>query len=169
MHSHPSSVQPELCLTPTQTQLLLVITSISGCLRGVLNYKSCKTRIKLLKPLIGGEGAVKLSLWFNWPNFAKASGLASGLWVIGNVFVVSLNKYVLASLPLGHKKSQGEWEQQPTEATCTCGNPNACPCLMNGALTSLCDGRWAKWGSNVSYGTTGHPTSLAWESKLYQF
>lgn len=104
MHSPPSPVQPKLCLTPTQTQLLSVITSISGCLSGVLNYKSCKTWIKLLEPLMGVEGAVTPSLRFNWPNFSKASGVASGLRFIGSVFVVSLSKYLLASSPTGQKR-----------------------------------------------------------------
>lgn len=71
-----------------------------------LNYKSCKTWIKLLELLMGGEGAVKLSLRFNWPNVSKASGVASSLWFIGSVFVVSLNKYLLASSLTGHNTSQ---------------------------------------------------------------
>ena len=32
---------------------------------------------------MGGEGAVKLSLRFNWPNVSKASGVASSCWFIG--------------------------------------------------------------------------------------
>lgn len=104
MYSSPSPVQPELCFTPAQTQLFSVITSISGCLSRVLNYKSCKTWIKLFEPLMGGEGAITLSLRFNWPNFSKASSVASRLWFIGSVFVVSLNKFLLASSPMGHKE-----------------------------------------------------------------
>ena len=57
---------------------------------------------------MGGEGAVKLSLRLNWPNFSKASGVASSLWFIGRVSVVSLNKYLWASLPTGHEKKP-EW------------------------------------------------------------
>lgn len=50
---------------------------------------------------MGGEGAVKLSLRFNWPNFSKASGVAGSLWFIESVFVVSFNKYLLASSATG--------------------------------------------------------------------
>ena len=71
-----------------------------------LNYKSCKTWIKLLERLIGGKGAVKLSLTFNWPNVSKAGGVASSLWFIGSVLVVNLNKYLFTLSPTGYKKSQ---------------------------------------------------------------
>ena len=44
---------------------------------------------------MGGEGDVKLSLRFNWPNVSAAGGPASGGCCIGSVFVVSLNKNLL--------------------------------------------------------------------------
>lgn len=160
MHSPPSPVQPKLCLTPTQTQLLSVITSISGCLSGALNYKSCKTWIKLLEPLMGVEGAVTPSLRFNWPNFSKASGVASGLRFIGSVFVVSLSKYLLASSPTGHKEKP-VWLRAAAYWSNMCMQESKRPPfgLTDWALTSLSDGRWAKRGSNVSYDTTGLQTS----------
>lgn len=71
-----------------------------------LNYKSSKTWFKLLEFFVGGKGAVKLSFTFNWLNVCKAGGVASSLWFIGSVFVVSLNKYLFASSPTGYKKSQ---------------------------------------------------------------
>lgn len=61
-----------------------------------LNYESYKTWIKLLQLLMGGEGAVKLSLRFNWPNVSKASYVATHLWCTGSVFAVSLNKISLS-------------------------------------------------------------------------
>jgi len=47
-----------------------------------LNYKSCKTWIKLPELLMGEERAVKLSLGSNWLNVFEASGVASSWWFI---------------------------------------------------------------------------------------
>lgn len=53
---------------------------------------------------MGGEGAVKLSLRLNWLNGCDAGGTRT-VRFIGNVFEVSLNKYLVASVPTGLKNT----------------------------------------------------------------
>lgn len=106
-----------------------------GVFEWKLNYKSYKTRIKLLELLIGAKGAIKLSLRYNWPDLSKAAGIIISVWFIVSALVVSLYKYPFASSPRGHEKSQ-VWMTLASCSICSlCIHKNPANHYINGWLT----------------------------------
>lgn len=94
MHSPPSPVQPKLCFTSTQTQLLSVITSILGCLSGGWITKAAKHGLNslsswweergVLNCLSDSIGLISLKLVV-WPILCSL--LEVSLWSVEQIYI----------------------------------------------------------------------------------
>ena len=78
---------------------------------------------------MGRKGNLKLSLRFNWPNESHIGCVASTVWFIGGVFVISLNKYIseMSSVKLKHENEMKNTLLIPNvpkerKSTCPVGN-----------------------------------------------